>query len=249
MRRVPLSHLEQSEGFTSPRRSFLDALGQDGLSVIAEVKKASPSKGSIREDIEPGPVARAYEEAGAAAVSVLTEPHYFSGSLEFLGAAREATSAPLLRKDFIVDPYQVIEARAAGADAILLIASVLDRDQLAELLVAASELTLDCLVETYWERDLDRIDFDQVQILGVNNRNLEDFTVDLGRCRSMFERIPPGVLRVAESGIGSAGDLVRIRDAGADAALVGESLMREPDPGAALGILLSGYRQLRRSES
>ena len=236
-----VSTLEARASFRAPTLSLRDALRQPpdaGPAVLAEIKPASPSKGVIRPDLDVAEVARQYKRGGAAAVSVLTEPQHFGASLTNLALARHATDLPLLRKDFIVDPYQLVEARAYGADAVLLIATVLDRVQLAELHAAATDLGLDCLVEAYGERDLDRIDFDQVEILGVNNRDLATFEVDVERALRMFERAPSGIVKVAESGLRDAPTLARLRRQGIDAVLIGGTFMRAPRPGDAL-------RQLR----
>ena len=205
--------------------------------MIAEIKKASPSKGLIRADFDPETHARQYTEGGAAALSVLTEPLHFQGDPAFLRAARSASPLPVLRKDFIVDPYQLLEARAWGADAVLLIAAVLERSELADLHAAAAELGLACLVEVYDAAELDRIDFEQVRVLGVNNRDLRTFTVDVNHSIRVFERVPSDVVRVSESGLRSGADLARLRRAGIDAVLIGETFMRAPDPGRKLAAL------------
>ena len=206
--------------------------------MIAEIKKASPSKGLIREDFDPETIARQYTLGGAAALSVLTEPLHFQGHPDYLQTARAASPLPVLRKDFIVDPYQVLEARAWGADAVLLIAAVLDRTALNDLHDAASELGLACLVEVYDAAELDRIDFDRVRILGVNNRDLRTFTVDIGHSIRLFEQVPDTVVRVSESGLRTGADLARLQRRGIDAVLIGETFMRASDPGRKLRALL-----------
>lgn len=217
-----------------PTRSLGRALATEELSIIAEVKRASPSKGPLRIDADAAAIAEAYEEAGASAVSVLTEERHFSGSTDDLAAARARTSVPLLRKDFIVDPYQILEARAYGADAVLLIATALERAQLAELQSAASEIGLECLVEVYALQELDKLDFEATTILGVNNRDLRTFSVDINHSLRVFSHVPGGILRVSESGLSSAAELAHLRRGGVDAVLIGESFMAARDCGAAL---------------
>jgi len=237
-RETPLSTLTGDAGFERSTHSLYDALKADGLSIIAEIKKASPSKGLIREDFDPPAIAASYRDGGARALSVLTEPTHFQGSPAFLRAVREEVDLPLLRKDFILDPHQVFEARAWGADAILLIAACLERDQLSELHHAASELDLDCLVEIYDPRELDRVDLDQARIVGVNSRDLRTFEVDLSGALETLALIPAGHARVAESGLHALEDFEQVWRAGIDAALVGESFMRAADPGAAVARVL-----------
>jgi indole-3-glycerol phosphate synthase len=214
-----------------------------GPAVIAELKKASPSKGLIRKDFDVEWLARQYRSGGAAALSVLTDVPYFQGSLRNLELASAATPLPCLRKDFMVDEYQFVEARAHRADAILLIAAALTGEELKRFARAARGQELDVLVEVHTGEELDRV-LDALgetgaDAIGVNNRDLKSFAVRLETSLELVERIPPGVLRVAESGISSAEDLVRLRAAGFDAFLIGESLMRQPDPGAALADLLA----------
>lgn len=230
----PLSSLETEPGFDRTPLSLAGALSEEGLSIIAEIKKASPSKGVIREDFDPVRIASGYRDGGAAALSVLTEPLHFQGHPDFLRQVRREVDLPLLRKDFIIDPYQVFEARAWGADAVLLIAACLDRHQLAELQAAATDLSLDTLVELYDPRELDRVDLDQSHIIGVNSRDLRTFEVDLGQAIHTLCTLPSGTVRVAESGLREAADFHRVQDAGIEAALVGESFMRADDPGQAL---------------
>lgn len=237
-RESPLSSLSDEPAFDRKTHSLFEALKADGLSIIAEIKKASPSKGLIREDFDPPAIAVSYREGGARALSVLTEPTHFQGSPTYLKAVRKEVDVPLLRKDFILDPYQVFEARAWGADAILLIAACLERDQLAELHHAASELGLDCLVEIYDPRELDRVDLDQARIVGVNSRDLRTFEVDLSGALETLALIPAGHARVAESGLHAMQDFEQVWRAGIDAALVGESFMRAADPGAAVARVL-----------
>lgn len=234
---MPHSALEARPAFHSPTRPFADALRRDDLAVIAEIKKASPSQGVIRPDFDPVEIAGQYERGGAAALSVLTETGHFQGSLAILATVRAATDLPILRKDFIVDAYQLVEARAYGADAVLLIAAALDPVQLSDLHAAATDLGLTCLVELHDEAELKSADLDQIQVLGVNNRDLRTFEVDVERAPRVLADVPERIVRVAESGLRSAADLALLRRRGIDAVLIGETFMRAPDPGAALSTL------------
>ncbi len=206
------------------------------LAVIAEVKRRSPSKGLIREDFDAVAIARAYAAAGAAGISVLTDVRFFGGSLEDLEKVRSAVDLPLLRKDFVIDPYQIDEARLAGADAILLIVAALDDDDLRRLDGHARGLGLDVLVEVHDEGELERARALGADLIGVNNRDLRSFEVDLGTTERLAAKLvdSPDVLLIAESGIGGFDDVERLARAGAAGFLVGESLMRRPDPGQAL---------------
>lgn len=246
-RDVTLRSLEAERYFDRPCISFSDALHRRDLAFIAEAKQASPSKGSIRPAYDVVEIARQYEGAGAAAMSVLTEPAYFKGSLEDLAAARQVVDIPLLRKDFIIDPYQLYEAKAYGADAVLLIAAVLDRVRLAELHDAATELGLACLVEVYEFGELAKIDFDRVDILGVNNRDLRTFEVDVNHSLRIFAQVPENVVRVSESGLRTGRDLAHLKRNGVDAVLIGEAFMSAPRPGEALAALRADMEiELRR---
>lgn len=207
---------------------FLQAVSQKGVNIIAEVKRASPSKGVICRDFDPVAIARAYTKAGAAAISVLTEEDFFQGSLQVLVEVRAATQLPILRKDFIIDPYQVYEAADAGADAFLLIASVLEPAQISDLLVLGQELGLDALVEVHTAIELEKVLNCPVRLIGVNNRNLKDFTVDLTLSERLAKLCPADVVLVSESGIESGDDISRLRMCGYSAFLVGERLMRSP---------------------
>ncbi len=246
---VPVRVLEERASAAGATRSLEKALRQDELAVLAELKKASPSKGVIRNDFDVPDLARQYADHGADAVSVLTEPTHFQGSLDNLALARQTIDLPLLRKDFIVDPYQLIEARAYGADAVLLIAAVLDRHALYDLHQAAGELGLACLVEIYQHHELDRIDFDQVKILGVNNRDLRTFEVDINHSLRVFEDAPRDVVRVSESGLRTADDLTHLRRYGVDAVLIGETFMSAPHPGRKLAALKQEVRVLLNMQS
>ncbi|HLR77154.1 MAG TPA: indole-3-glycerol phosphate synthase TrpC, partial [Balneolaceae bacterium] len=227
--------LETLSGYERERRSLADALtAKTPVSIIAEVKKASPSEGVICQNFNPAEIARQYEKAGAAAISVLTDGPAFQGSLAHLQLASQKVDIPLLRKDFIVDPYQIKEARAYGADAILLIALITDGAQLQELQHAAREEDLECLVECYTERDLTLIDFKQTKILGVNNRNLRTFKVNVHRSIALLKKAPEGTVLVSESGINSSADINLLTKNKIDAALIGTYFMRRDEPGEAL---------------
>ncbi len=229
---------EEIEKAPSPR-DFFQALASDGpIRLIAEVKKASPSAGIIREDFDPVAIAKIYEAHGASCISVLTDEKFFQGHLNFLRAIRSAVSLPILRKDFIIDSYQLLEARAAGADAILLIAECLDDGNLRKLHNDAVELGLTPLVELYEPNNLPRVLAAGVKLLGVNNRNLHTFEVDLKHTLRMRQKIPNDCVLVGESGIKTRTDVLRLEEAGVDAILVGESLMRQADIGAAADALL-----------
>ncbi|MGH9715368.1 MAG: indole-3-glycerol phosphate synthase TrpC [Candidatus Acidiferrales bacterium] len=219
-------------------RDFAGALARDGFNVIAELKKASPSRGLIRADYAPGDLAPAIERAGAAALSVLTEEDFFLGSLGDLKAARKATQIPVLRKDFIFDSWQVWEARAAGADAFLLIVAVLDDELLRELIELGRTLKMEPLVEVHAREELDRAISAGARIIGVNNRDLRDFTVRIDTSLELIEAIPDECIAVSESGLRSHDDLARLRRAGFDAFLIGEHLMNAADPVAPLRALL-----------
>jgi len=223
---VPLAELAPR---ATPMRPFLDALRRPGLSLIAEHKRRSPSAGAIREELSLTDVVTAYERGGASALSILTEGPSFGGSLDDLRAAREVSALPILRKDFIVDRYQVHESLAAGADAILLIVAALTGEELVALHADADAAGLTALVEVHDERELDSALAAGATLIGINNRDLTTLAVDTGRTFALAPRIPAGKVIVAESGFGSRGELQRLADAGIDAVLVGEALMRSPD--------------------
>jgi indole-3-glycerol phosphate synthase len=221
------------------KRSFRDALRGEEIGVIAEFKRRSPSAGALRERPDVAEIVSAYERGGAVAVSVLTEGPNFEGALEDLQAARAACGLPLLRKDFIVDPYQLHEALAAGADAVLLIVAALEGDQLTALYDEARALGLDVLVEVHDRDELGIALALGAEIVGVNNRDLRDFSVDVERTAMLMDDVPPGVIVVSESGIAGVEQLRRLRERGVQAVLVGETLMRSADPAAALRALRS----------
>lgn len=236
---VPLADLERRIENLPPCRGFEPAVRTaDGMAVIAEVKKASPSAGVIRPDFDPVQIARTYERHGAACLSVLTDEEYFQGKLEYLTAARAAVGIPVLRKEFILDRYQLVEARAAGADAVLLIAEILPGDSLASLFADAVALGLDVLVELHDADQLPRVLDSGATLVGVNNRDLRTFTTRLEQTLELLPLMPPGVGVVSESGIRTHAELQLLHSAGVRAVLVGESLMRQPDVGAALDALL-----------
>jgi len=223
--------------------AFQRALTNPGMSLIAEIKKASPSAGVIREDFDPAALARAYAEAGAAAISVITDRKFFQGDLAYLAdAAQAAPGVPLLRKDFIIDPYQVYEARLKGASAILLIAAALTQEELASLRTLAATLGMDALVEVHDAAELAKALRSGAKIVGVNNRDLRSFTVSLETTLRLRPAIPAGVVVVAESGIKTREDVLRLEEAGVDAILVGESLMRSADVAAKARELLGRGR-------
>ncbi len=220
---------------------FRDALARlDRYNVIAECKRRSPSKGVLRDEYDPAAIAAGYERSGAAAVSVLTEPSFFDGSLSHLEAVRAAVAIPILRKDFVVSDYQLLEARAAGADAVLLIVAALSAQTLSQLHAQATALGLDVLVEVHDPAELQLAVDAGARIIGVNNRNLRTLTVDLQVSDAVMARMPRDVLAVSESGLRTSNDLMRLRGLGYSAFLIGERFMTQPDPGAALAGLLSG---------
>jgi indole-3-glycerol phosphate synthase len=225
-----------------PALDFATALSRPGYNVIAELKKGSPSRGIIRENYNPAALASLLEAAGAAALSVLTEEEFFFGSLADLKAVRKAVHIPLLRKDFIVDPWQVWETRAVGADAFLLIAALLDEGNLCDLLGLGRSLGMEPLVEVHSREELHRSIGAGARIIGVNNRDLRDFNVTLETSLTLVEEIPDECIAVSESGLKSRDDMSRLRDAGFDAFLIGEHLMKQADPAAELGALIGRER-------
>lgn len=236
--RHPYSALESSALYGEARRPFVEALrrpdGDPAVRFLAEIKRASPSAGPIRPGADPVAIAREYAEAGAAAISVLTEPEFFDGDPAFLARVRGEVPQPLLMKDFIVDPWQVVWGRSLGADAVLLIVAALDPRLFDELAAAAREVGLAVLVEVHDEAELERALASGAPAIGVNHRDLKSFTIDLALSERMLPRMPQGIVRVAESGIRDRSDVLRLEAAGFDALLVGERLMRDASPGAAL---------------
>ena len=243
-RRVPLAAMRQDAESRLLTRDFVGALrqrvAQGRPAVIAEIKKASPSKGVIREDFVPADIAQRYAEHGAACLSVLTDRQYFQGSPDYLKQARASCDLPVLRKDFMVDPYQVYEARAMGADCILLIAACLDDAQMADLEALALGLDMAVLVEVHDRDELQRALKLKTPLVGINNRNLRTFEVSLDTTLSLLPDVPADRLLVTESGILAPADVARMRQAGVHAFLVGEAFMRAPDPGVALAHLFGG---------
>ena len=245
-KRMTMRDFESLEGFEESRKSFSEALNsEESVSVIAEVKKASPSKGIIRETFDPVKIADQYINNGASAISVLTDEPFFKGSLSYLESISRISPIPLLRKDFVIDPYQVKEARAYGADAVLLITTICNGSQLSELLAAVREYELQALVECYHEEEILNLNWEEVDVVGVNNRNLSTFEVDLHRGVSLLQEAPKPVIRVSESGIHKAEDLKVLFENNIHAALIGEHFMRQPDIGAALRSLLSEFESIK----
>ncbi|MDG2130069.1 MAG: indole-3-glycerol phosphate synthase TrpC [Fuerstiella sp.] len=239
--RFPAAQLEAQLPLAPPVRCFLTALStgaQPGL--IAEVKKASPSAGIIREDFSPVKIAQSYEAAGAQCLSVLTDEKYFQGHLDFLREIRSHVQIPVMRKEFIIDRYQILEARVAGADCVLLIAECLDDTQLHDLHGYAQELGMKTLIELYEPNNLPRVLKTGTQLIGINNRDLRTFVTSLEHTFDLQKNVPADTVLVSESGIRNHEDIVRLREAGVGGVLVGESLMRQPDIVAAVQLLMSG---------
>jgi indole-3-glycerol phosphate synthase len=240
-RERPIAELEREAGAQPEGRPFAEALARPGTSLIAEHKRRSPSAGTIREGSACAELVRAYERGGAAAISVLTEEAHFGGSLADLHEARATTELPVLRKDFTIDPYQLYEAKIAGADAVLLVVGSMDERELASLFREARALDLDAIVEIHDEEELERALHVDADVLGINNRNLEDFSVDIQRTFDLLADVPAGKVVVSESGIHNRQQIEELEQVGVDAILIGEVLMRAPDPEAAV-------QELTRSE-
>lgn len=235
----PESLLLEQVAQAPPVRDFAAAMTEaEGIGLIAEVKKASPSAGIIRADFDPVAIATIYEQHGAACLSVLTDEHFFQGHLDYLMHVRQAVAIPVLRKDFILDRYQVLEARSAGADCVLLIAECLEEEQLGDLYHYAAELGMESLIEIYEPANLERVLKLNPKLLGINNRNLKTFVTDLDHSISLMEQIPQETLLVSESGIRTRNDVVRLQDAGVGGILVGETLMRAENIGEKVDELL-----------
>ncbi|MEB2284989.1 MAG: hypothetical protein B6D46_11835 [Polyangiaceae bacterium UTPRO1] len=235
----PLRQLTEAPLFARPRRDFAAALRAPGRRIVAEVKRASPSLGRIRDDFDPVAIATGYAAAGAAAISVLTEGRFFEGSLDDLAAVREHVDVPLLRKDFLFEPYQVYEARAAGADAFLLIAAILPAEILRELVALGREMEMTALVEIHTAQQLERALAAEATVIGINNRDLDTFVTRLETGLELVGSVPPERTVVIESGLKTGADIARFEAAGVRAFLIGETLMRAPDPGVALRGLLA----------
>ncbi|RIK80139.1 indole-3-glycerol phosphate synthase TrpC [candidate division KSB1 bacterium] len=234
-RKSSFADLEQRAKLQSPVRDFRQALlAGVNVTVIAELKKASPSAGVLREDFDPQQLAQSYAANGAAALSVLTDENFFQGHLDYLNQARAVCSLPALRKDFIIDPYQIAEARAFGADAVLLIVAILDARQLAELMAFTKELGLHAVIEVHDEREIEIALAAGAEIIGINNRDLQTFSVSLATSEKLAALIPASCVRIAESGITSCSEVKLLAESGIDAILIGSHLMRQPDPGKAL---------------
>jgi indole-3-glycerol phosphate synthase len=246
-RRRPESRLQEIIAALPPGRPFRGALvrpGPAGANVIAEFKRASPSRGPISPEADPARVAAGYATAGAAVLSVLTDRDFFHGSDQDLQRVREVAALPVLRKDFVISEYQLLEARVMGADAVLLIARILSPVQLREYLALSAELGLDALVEVHDEAELALAAEAGAMLVGINSRDLDTFHTDLAVVERLALRLGPGQTAVAESGIRTAADLVRLKEVGIHNFLIGETLMASPDPGAALGRLLSDFARL-----
>jgi indole-3-glycerol phosphate synthase len=242
-RASPLEVLQEKLKDALPARNFFDAINPNGqLKIISEVKHASPSKGIFREDFDPVGTARSYSKGGASAISVLTDEKYFKGKLSYLKSIRENVDTPLLRKDFIVDPYQVYEARIYGADALLLIVAALDQASLTGLLELTHSLRMNAIVEVHDAEELERALDAGARIIGINNRDLRTFNVDLNVSVNLSRKIPEGKIVIAESGIGSIEDIDNLRAQGVHVFLIGETFMKAPDPGEKLKELINSSK-------
>jgi indole-3-glycerol phosphate synthase len=237
-RDLPAAALRDRPHFQLPTRGFARALAGHARRIVGEVKKASPSKGLIRADFDPVAIAKSYAAHGASAISVLTEDRFFQGTLEHLERIRGAVDVPLLRKDFMLDPYQLVEARSCGADAVLFIAAMLEPGFMRELREQATELSLDALVEVHTEEELQAAVAAGAQLIGINNRDLKTFEVSLSTTDRLASLLPPGTPAVCESGIDSLEQIRRVEKLGIHVFLIGEALMRAPEPGKKLAELL-----------
>lgn len=232
--RHPLKELKRKGSDLPPIRDFIKTLTINGIRIIAEIKKTSPSRGVIREDFDPVAIARTYEENGAAVISILTEERFFQGHLDYLKKVKEVTTLPLLRKDFIIDEYQVYESRVAGADAILLIAGILEKGLLKGLLDLSHDLGMVSLAEAHDERELEQVLDTGAKVIGINNRDLKTFETDLETTRRLIKYIPEDRVVVSESGINTYQDILSLQEVGVKAFLIGEALVREDDIGKKL---------------
>lgn len=248
-REISFRDLESLKGYEKDRLNFAEALSSDSVSIIAEVKKASPSKGVIRADFDPLKVADTYIENGASAISVLTDEPFFQGSLKYLEQISDVSPIPLLRKDFVIDPYQIKEAKAYGADAVLLIVTMYEGSQLSELLAAANEFEIQALVECYEQEEVESLDWEEIQILGVNNRDLKKFEVDLHRGIELLEMAPKDIVTVSESGIHKPEDLMKLYQHNIHSALVGEHFMRQSNIGDGLKRFIDEFEEMKAKSS
>jgi indole-3-glycerol phosphate synthase len=243
---IPVEQLKDMPNYARHCLSLQKALSGKDTAVIAEIKKASPSKNIIREDFDPLEIACQYVGSGASALSVLTDKKYFQGDIRFIADIRSSTTIPILRKDFIIDSYQLVESKAFGADAVLLIAAALKPERLRDLFTEAAALGLECLVEVHSISELNILNLIPAQMIGINNRNLSNFTVDISTTIRVVSRIPQEIIVVSESGITSRMDIDQLAAHGVRAVLVGESLMRAENPGKALQALLTTSKEKYR---
>ncbi len=234
-----LQEVRKKVGDAENNRGFKKSLANDSINIIAEIKKASPSKGIIREDFNPVEIAKIYQDNGAVAISVLTDKNFFQGDIQYLNQIRKSVSLPLLRKDFIIDEYQLYEAKAFGADAVLLIAAILDKNQLSEYLGLSKEIGLENLVEVHSFKDLEKTIYCEAEIIGINNRDLQTFEVSLKTTFDLAKEIPGNKVIVSESGINTHVDILSLQKSGVNAFLIGEALMKEKDIGKKLKELIS----------
>ncbi len=237
--KIRRSALEQMQYYHRPSLPFREALmNKEPFAIIAEIKRSSPSAGTLKNNVDPARLAQEYQVNGAAAISVLTDERFFSGTLNDLHDVRGTVTLPILRKEFIIDDYQISEAKAYGADAILLIAAILERSELQEFFLAAKESHIECLVELCDEHEIDKLDFDVMKLVGINNRDLTTMTIDIGRTFNMKKHIPDDITVVSESGIRSANELKKLKAAGVTSALIGEHFMKSDNPAVELRKLL-----------
>lgn len=239
--KISLEELIKKYSSVSQLRGFKEAIAQPGkVNLIAEIKKASPSKGVLRENFEPVEIARAYQAAGACALSIVTDKKFFQGDISYLNSVREAVNLPILRKDFIIDKYQIYESVCAGADSVLLIAQLLKEEQLKEFYSLCTQLNLAAVCEVHNEEDLDKVLRQDVTIIGINNRNLQTFKEDLRISCRLIKKIPKGKIVISESAIRSSKDIKYLQDLGVNAVLIGETFMRSQDIGAKVKELIHG---------